>query len=170
MKVDIKRCHSQYIHLDVFPSFSSKFKCTFVYSATDKDVRQDLLNHLEDMNQEISMPWIVLSDFHCIANLNERIGSPPRLHETMPLRHCMESCGLYDLKSNGRFLTWSNKKAGSSRVMSKIYRTMGNHLWEDNFPNVEVTYHPKGEFDHTPMLFCFLHPINTEKPFKFYNH
>ena len=163
IKVDIKRYHSQYIHLEVFPSFDKKFMCTFVYSATNKHIRQDLLNHLEDMNQGTNMPWIVLGDFNCIANLNEKIGSPPRLHETMPLRHCMESCGLYDLKSNDRFFTWNNKQARSSRVMSKIDRIMENNLWEDNFPNVKVSYHPEGDFDHTPMLVCFLHPINTKK-------
>ena len=114
-------------------------------------------------SEGINMPWIILCDFNCIAKLNERIGSPPRLHDTIPLRHCMESCGLYDLKSNERFFTWTNKQSGSSRVMSKIDRTMGNHHWEDNFPNVEVTYHPEEEFDHTPMLVCFFNPINTKK-------
>ena len=82
----------------------------------------------------------------------------------------MEMCGLYDLKSNGRFFTWNNKQAGKSRVMSKIDRVLGNLQWEEAFPNVEVTFHPEGDFDHTPMKICFFNPINARKPFKFYNH
>lgn len=79
MKVDIKRYHSQYIHLEVVPSDSCKFMCTFVYGATDKQARQDMLNHLQDMNQDIDIPWITLGDFNCITNLNERIGNRPRI-------------------------------------------------------------------------------------------
>ena len=54
--------------------------------------------------------------------------------------------------------------------MSKIDRTIGNHHWENKFPNVEVTYYPEEDFDHTPMPVYFLNPVNTKKPFKFYNH
>ena len=69
---------------------SNKSVCTLVYGATDKNTRSELLNHLEDIRKQISKPWIILGDFNCIANLNERIGTIPRLTETIPLRHCMD--------------------------------------------------------------------------------
>ncbi|XP_057539564.1 uncharacterized protein LOC130817725 [Amaranthus tricolor] len=90
VKVDILTYHSQYIHLQVSPTVGSNFLCTLVYGATDKNTRSELLNHLEDIRKQISKPWIILGDFNCIANLNERIGTIPRLTETIPLRHCMD--------------------------------------------------------------------------------
>ena len=54
--------------------------------------------------------------------------------------------------------------------MSKIDRVLGNHQWEEAYPNVEVTFHPKGDSDYTPIVVCFFNPINSRKPFKFYNH
>ena len=54
--------------------------------------------------------------------------------------------------------------------MSKIHRVLGNQQWEEAYPNVEVTFHPEGEFDHTSMLACFFNPINARKPFMFFNN
>ena len=44
------------------------FMCTFVYGATDKNVRMDLFKQVEDIGQKIDMPWIILGDFNCIEN------------------------------------------------------------------------------------------------------
>lgn len=144
--------------------------CTFVYGATNKHAREELLNQIVEMGKRVDDPWIILGDFNCISNLNERIENPPRLNEITPLRNCMESCGLFNLKSNSRFFTWNNKQSGHTLVISKTDRVIGNHLWEEAYPNVEVTYLPEGMFDHTPMLVCFLNSIKAKKPFKFYNH
>ena len=69
------------------------------------------------MSQTILSPWIILSDFNCVANLDERIGSPVRLAEVQPLRDCLAICGVHDLKFHGRFFTWSNKQVGNNRVL-----------------------------------------------------
>ena len=68
-----------------------------------------------------------MGDFNCIANINERIGQRPRSHEIAPLRRCMEVCEIRDLKSTGRFFTWTNKQEGLARVFSKIDRVSVNH-------------------------------------------
>ena len=54
--------------------------------------------------------------------------------------------------------------------MSKIDRVMGNELWAEAYPNMEVTYHLEGDFDHTLMRACFFNLIKAKRPFKFYNH
>ena len=60
---------------------------TFVYGATEKkNARMDLFKYLDDIDQKTDRSWLILGDFNCIANLNERIGSTPRLTETLPLR------------------------------------------------------------------------------------
>ena len=102
--------------------------------AIEKNAWMDFLKHLEDIGLKTDMPWLILGDFNCIANLNERIGSTPRLTETLSIRHHMENYGLYDVKSNGRFFTWNNKQAEDLRVMSKINRVMANQQWRRPSP------------------------------------
>ena len=109
LKVDIKHCSSQLIHVEVTPIVGQIFHCSFVYGASDKKGREDLFAQLESVKMHIDGPWLIMGDFNCIVDLNERIGQRPRNHEVEPLRRCMETCEIHDLKSTGRFFTWTNK-------------------------------------------------------------
>ena len=129
-----------------------------------------MLSELETIGATLTGPWIVLRDFNCIANLKKRIGQKSCLNEIEPLRQCMGNCEIYDLKSTRRFFTWSNKKRGEARVLSKIDRVMGNPVWESLFPTTEVYFLSEGYFHHTSMLVQFLEPPKRKKPCKFLNH
>ena len=72
-------------------------------------MRVNLFSMVDTLARSIRNPWIVLGDFNCIANLNQRIGHPARMSEITPLRQCMVACDLHDMKVNGRFFTWNNK-------------------------------------------------------------
>ena len=111
-----------------------------------------MVTELETIGATATGPWIVMGDFNCIANLNERIGQKTRLHEIEPLRSRMGNCDIHNLKSRGRLFTWSNKQRGDTRVLSKIDRVMGNPARKSSFPTTEVCFLPEGDFDHTPML------------------
>lgn len=102
--------------------------CTFVYGSNDRNERIQLFCALRDLSQSVSTSWIILGDFNCVANLDERIGSPVRLAEIQPFRDCMAFWGVHDLKFHGRFFTWSNKQAKNCRVFCKIDRVLGNDL------------------------------------------
>lgn len=71
MSVNILDCRDQLIHLEVKPNISAPFFCTFVYDATNKHSRLEMLLHLEKLPRH--GPWIVLGDFNCLTNLNERV-------------------------------------------------------------------------------------------------
>ena len=64
-----------------------------MYGSSDKHKRQHMLYDLRVMSQIITSPWIILGDFNCVANLDERIGSPVRLAEVQPFRDCMAMSG-----------------------------------------------------------------------------
>ena len=81
-----------------------------------------------------------MGDFNCLVGLDECTGHAVRLQETIPLRRCMEAYGLHDLRFNGCFFTWSNKRSGKAHVFSKIDRILGNQDWEDVFHTVEVSF------------------------------
>ena len=147
------------------PNNGDSFLCTLVYGSTTTQKRLQLFSVLQEMRKSINSPWILLGDFNCVANLDERIGSPVRLAEVQPLRDCMAVCNVHDLKHYGRFFTWTNKQTGANRVMSKIYRVMGNDQWEVSFPNSLVHFLVEGEYDHSPMLVSFSEVQPTKKPF-----
>ena len=64
-----------------------------------------MVTELETIGATATGPWIVMGDFNCIANLNERVGQKPHLHKIEPLRRCMENYEIHDLKSTERFFT-----------------------------------------------------------------
>ena len=56
----------------------------------------------------------------------------------------MEVCEIRDLKSTGRFFTWTNKQENTARVLSKFDRVMGNDSWESIFPMAEDVFFLEG--------------------------
>ena len=116
----------------------------------------------------MNSPWIILGDFNCVANFDERHGQPVRLHEIKPFRECLDWCGMHDLHE-GHFFTWSNKQAGQSQVMSKIDRVLGNDLWEEALLTTTVVFLLEGLFDHSPMVVSFMTIAGGKKPFRFFN-
>ena len=80
-------CFSQLIHLACKPNTGHPFYYSFVYGFNDKHERLKLLQLLVSLPCEGS--WIVLGDFNCVANLDERLGQHVRLLEFLPLRQCM---------------------------------------------------------------------------------
>ena len=99
--MDTRHCSSQIINVDVNPLNGDNLSCSFVYGASDKKGREDLFNKLESIKNNIVSPWLLMGDFNCIANINERIGQRPRSSELDPLRRCMETCEVHDLKTPG---------------------------------------------------------------------
>ena len=115
-KVDVWFCSSQLIHFFVIPTIGDPFFCSFIYGANDKNMRLQLFSQLDMLSKDIDKAWVVLGDFNCLANLDERIEQTVRLQEVLPLRSCMQTCGLKDMKYSGRFFTWNNKQCGEKRV------------------------------------------------------
>lgn len=169
LQVNIVTCSSQLIHISVTPKNNPSFFCTFVYGASEKNARLQLFQVLHALSLNISLAWIIMGDFNCIANFDERRGQPVRLHEIQPLRDCMMECGVRDLHYNGRFFTWTNMQAGDKRVMNKIDRVLGNDLWEEAFPSAFVSFLPEGNFDHSSMVVRFSQHTIGFRPFRFYN-
>lgn len=103
-----------------------------------------MFSNLQGMSSSINSPWVILGDFDCVANFDERQGQPIRFLEVKPFRDCLAWCGLHDIPFHGRFFTWTNKQAGSRRVMSKIDRVLANDLWDEAFPTASVIFLPGG--------------------------
>ncbi|GAV59738.1 hypothetical protein CFOL_v3_03269 [Cephalotus follicularis] len=83
---------------------------------------------------------------------------------------CLKSMEVDDIRSVGRFFTWSNKRAGNFAVNKKLDRVLGNWEWHNLFNHSLAHFHQPGVSDHTPVsvdLSDFRSSGN--KPFKFLN-
>uniref|UniRef100_A0A803LW18 Uncharacterized protein n=1 Tax=Chenopodium quinoa TaxID=63459 RepID=A0A803LW18_CHEQI len=89
----------------------------------------------------IDSPWVVLGDFNCILEAEERIGAPVSWREMADFRAYIEDCDLSDMKYSGNFYTWNNKQTS------------------------EV-----GDFDHCPGI-VHVYPEQQvgKKPFRYFN-
>lgn len=115
-------------------------------------------------------PWLVCGDFNNPLSPKERIGSPVLWSEIEGFKHCVDSCGLFDIKSIGFYFTWNNKQDGASRVMCKLDRMMGNDAWMDLYGDSIANFLSKGLFDHSPAVLATSKLSGVKrKPFRYFN-
>ncbi|XP_056698158.1 uncharacterized protein [Spinacia oleracea] len=168
--LSVLKVTSQLIHCLVCPkSGSVDFCCTFVYAFNQSKEKEDLWRDLCGLGIGVHKPWIILGDFNCVLNIDERVGAPVRHQSMVAFRNCVDICGLEDVKAAGHFYTWSNKQAGEAKVFSKIDRVLANDLWFQNYPNAEAGFLFEGEYDHCPIVLA-VYPCDNiaKKPFRYF--
>uniref|UniRef100_A0A803QE60 Reverse transcriptase domain-containing protein n=1 Tax=Cannabis sativa TaxID=3483 RepID=A0A803QE60_CANSA len=165
--VNILKCTSQLIHLQVATLDGKSFFATFVYAFNDIEGRKLLWN---DLCSLISLePWMVMGDFNDILFKEERIGKRVKYLEETEFINCVGSCMLEDVKYGGCLYTWNNKRQGNERICSKIDRVLANQKWLDSFSSAEVIFAAEELFDHTPAIISLSHEIlGGKKPFKYF--
>ncbi|XP_021853432.1 uncharacterized protein [Spinacia oleracea] len=169
-QIDIIHMGSQLIHTCVTPRSSDKgFFCTFIYGFNTPTERESLWAPLTSFSNLNHQAWLVMGDFNSIMEMEDRIGALVRLADIKPMRNCMATCNLTQVKTIGRQFTWNNKQEGENRVFSRIDRVLSNTAWDDKFPTAEAMYLPEGTFDHCPMILSTLSTCQSKKPFRFYN-
>ncbi|KAL2894864.1 hypothetical protein RDABS01_010773 [Bienertia sinuspersici] len=127
--------------------------------------------NLRDFSRVVGgAPWCVTGDFNAIMNKEDRQGAVVRWTEIQPMIECVNICELEDIRSSGRFFTWSNKQEGNKRVFTKIDRTLCNGGWCAMFPTAETLFLPENDFDHTPMVIRVFPPQLGRKRFRFFNY
>ncbi|KAL2938255.1 LINE-1 retrotransposable element ORF2 protein [Bienertia sinuspersici] len=133
--------------------------------------RTPLWDNLREFSRVVGGdPWCVTGDFNAIMNKEDRQGAVVRWTEIQPMIECVNVCGLEDMKSSGRFFTWSNKQEGAKRVLTKIDRALCNGGWCNMVPTAETLFLPENDFDHTPMVIRSFSPQPGRKPFRFFNY
>lgn len=169
--VNAHKMSSQFIHCEIiFLASKISFECTFIYASNDLNDRYVLLDDLMALSSSIKNPWLVCGDFNNPLSPGDRIGSNVSWSEIEGFRHCVDVCGLFDLKSSGCFFTWNNKQYGDQRVLCKLDRMLANDDWIAQFPDSVAHFLPEGLFDHSPMvLTTTLNSGIRRKPFRYFN-
>lgn len=122
------------------------------------------------LNCGIYGPWLVCGNFNNPLNPEDRVGSTVSWSKIKGFRHCLDMCGLLDIKSSGCYFTWNNKQDGELRVMCKLDRMLGNYAWMDKFCDYVAQFCPEGLFDHSPVILVSSHDIGVKKKsFRYFN-
>lgn len=139
--VDVMYSSAQMIHYRISVNNDKKsFLFSFIYGFNEPQNKESLWTDLMAIANKTSEPWCIGGDFNSILNLDERVGSPVKDSEIVPMRSCMSYCKLEDVKAMGRFYTWTNKQAGSvessqklTELLSYSDQDLSCHSWEETF-------------------------------------
>ncbi|KAL2901089.1 LINE-1 retrotransposable element ORF2 protein [Bienertia sinuspersici] len=158
------------IHCVIKPSGAlEEFFCTFIYAHNDAKLRDSLWETLSKLNSKLRGPWLMMGDFNCVINIEERIGSAVRQKVMDPMRRCISECELQDIPYSGHFYTWSNKQVTEDRVWSKLDRVMANEKWLEAFQSANAVFLTEGCSDHCPALLRMNFEVGKgRKPFKYF--
>ncbi|KAL2930184.1 Acetyl-coenzyme A synthetase [Bienertia sinuspersici] len=83
----------------------AKFFCSFIYAHNDAKARELLWKDLDRLNDKLDGPWMIMGDFNCVLNIDEKIGNAVRAGEMEAARYCMEACGMQDIPYSGHYYT-----------------------------------------------------------------
>lgn len=91
---------------------------------------------------------MVVGEFNNVMLVEEMEGgSTPLVQEMQPFVHCVQECGLLDMRGRGRYFTWSK-----NTIRSKIDKVLIKEEWVEMYPEVEVFYTAECLSDHTRSL------------------
>ncbi|KAK7287147.1 hypothetical protein RIF29_00221 [Crotalaria pallida] len=153
-QVEVLQKSSQLIHRIVtLVQNQDKFYATYVYAANEKEKRRELWSDLCQLKQGIIGPWLILGDFNCCLELNEKLGGNDLDWKAMDeFRQCVNQCELQDMKFVGSFYTWDNKQYQADRIWCKLDRNLVNADWISKWPHLETDFFTSSVSDHSPTL------------------
>ncbi|KAK7260216.1 hypothetical protein RIF29_26072 [Crotalaria pallida] len=70
-----------------------EFNCAFVYAANETDSRIELWNDLINLSVGMDKSWLILGDFNCFLEAQEKLGGNPVDHSNMKeFRESINDC------------------------------------------------------------------------------
>ncbi|XP_075088341.1 uncharacterized protein LOC142170347 [Nicotiana tabacum] len=140
--------HTQFIHGLVQNANSTfQFAFTVVYGLHTIAHRHDLWATLNELEEQMTMPWLLMGDFNAIRDMDDRAnGTVVQENEIKDFREFMEDCRMTELPTVGRCYTWTN-----SHVHSRIDRVIVNAQWIMVMPPMEVQVMDPHFSDHSPL-------------------
>ncbi|KAK3010773.1 hypothetical protein RJ639_011993 [Escallonia herrerae] len=142
-----------------------------VYATPNRTAKSDLWNYLEEMTNNMQLPWLVAGDFNDIANSTEKWGGiPTSRNRCSTFVNRINSCQLLDLGFQGPLFTWFRNRNGHCYLKERLDRGLCNRQWRLNFPEAFIKHLPRTHSDHCPILIDTkgeTPPAHSLRPFRF---
>ncbi|XP_074321736.1 uncharacterized protein LOC141658865 [Silene latifolia] len=151
INVQCQHSSSQWMHLLV--SYGpNTMEVTCVYGFNHPAQRVPLWDFLSSRTSS-SLPWLILGDMNCVRNSDERISSdPPNINSMDEFNLAIDTARLEELKTQGRWYTWTNKQEHADRKWTSLDRALANVSWFLDFPDAYVEALTPGISDHSPLV------------------
>lgn len=120
-----------------------------------KHFQNALWHHLLNV-VDFHIPTLLIGDFSCILNLNERVGYSQTLSSyILNFQSFISSSGLKEVPAKGNFFTWTNNHQPGKRVWAKLDRAFYNSPLLNLFPHAFLDIFPIYCWvrDHSPIIF-----------------
>ena len=145
-----------------------KYGICFVYGLHSVVARRPIWGFVDDLFEAHEIPWMVLGDFNCVMNGEERVnGEPVSMYECRDMVDACQRHGLVDAPStSGNPFTWTNHT-----VWSKIDRVLVNPSWLNSDFYCHTDYPDMWNLsDHKPGIVSLSRvSANGKRYFKFFN-
>lgn len=125
------------------------------------------LEELENLGNQIDIPWILNGDFNLVCDGTKRSSGRANRRMASKFRHTINRLGLHDMPLPGRCFTWCNQQMNS--VMAKLDRFLFNNGWEETFPISHITPLSSSISDHCPILLSCSYARSSIRRFRFEN-
>ncbi|GAV71452.1 LOW QUALITY PROTEIN: Exo_endo_phos domain-containing protein/DUF4283 domain-containing protein, partial [Cephalotus follicularis] len=153
LKFEVSLMTDQVIHGKAVLGNGTVVRLSFVYGLCDYRSRKDLWKDLIFNAHTTSLvPWLILGDFNVSRHPQDQLNGPPRISKAMTeFNECLKAMEANDIRSVGRFYTWSNKRADNFAVNKKLDRVLANWEWHNLFSHSLAHFHNPGVSDHSPV-------------------
>lgn len=142
---------------------------TLVYAKCDKNVIIQLWDHIYQLANNMTIPWLVGGDFNVVLNEEEKIGGIPiTVDDTEDFATCVNSSELHDVGfKDSPFICW-NGKMDKECIFERLDRVLVNQHLQDTLGYTEVEHLSRIGSDHAPLLVSLGGQNSVvKKPFRF---
>ncbi|XP_015162379.1 uncharacterized protein [Solanum tuberosum] len=172
MEYTIERDEEQFLTIKVQnQGLDIEVSISLVYAKCTQSERLQLWDSLEDLSNNIRIPWLVGGDFNVIRNEEVKLGGRPVTNgEVVDFNHCINVCNLEDQGFKGIKYTWWNRRTDEECIFKRLDRVLCNEKMQNTFPGLEIEHLVRSGSDHTPLLIT--QKTSSKKvmrPFKFLN-
>ncbi|GAV87498.1 Exo_endo_phos domain-containing protein, partial [Cephalotus follicularis] len=135
LKFEVSLMTDLAIHVKAVLGNGFVVRLSFVYGLCDYRSRRYLWKDLIfNPHLASSVPWLILGDFNASRFPQDQLNGSARLSKAMSkFNECLKSMEVDDIRSVGRFFTWSNKRACNFAVNKELDRVLGNWEWHKHF-------------------------------------
>lgn len=133
VEVKLEEAHRSFLHMVIRLGTKRRWALTAVYVRPQAVICQFLWDNLDAL--EVGIPWILIRDFNCILQVEERSS---RMGASSSIGSLVSRNGLIDLGFVGTCYTWSHGKTVETRREARLDRALCYDEWRREFARATV--------------------------------
>ncbi|KAL2939333.1 hypothetical protein RDABS01_000165 [Bienertia sinuspersici] len=153
LDVTLRKMGERFIDVSIKEVNNLTWRLTGVYGWSEGNQKYKTWNLLQKLGEENSLPWAIMGDFNeVLLECEKKGGNPCDFASIQQFRSVVDQLGMHDLKADGYYYTWSNRRAAEDLIEERLDRVLVNGAFKDAFLHAYVTNLIWDSSDHTPLV------------------